>query len=214
MLREGTEALLDAYCQKSETAAAIHAPLRECAELLCECFKRGGQLLVCGNGGSCADADHIVGELVKAFRLERPLTVPLARALQEQGPDGTLLAEHLQGGIPAINLGAHASLLTAMVNDVGGEYIYAQQVAAYGRAGDILMGISTSGNSLNVLNAGRTAKAKGMHTLGLTGRTGGQMKRLFDSVICAPADSTEDVQDIHSKIYHALCACVEYELWG
>ena len=182
--------------------------------LLCACFENGGQLLTCGNGGSCADADHIVGELVKAFRLKRPLTEPLAMALLSQGHQGELLAEHLQGGLPAINLGAHAALMTAAVNDLGGVYIYAQQVVAYGRKGDVFLGISTSGNSENVLCAGLVAKAKGIKTIGLTGRSGGKMEGLFDLMIHADSTATEDIQDLHSTIYHAICAAVEYQLWG
>lgn len=214
MLRAGTERLLDQYCKKNEAVAAIRKPLQACVALLCERFENGGQLLVCGNGGSCADADHIVGELVKAFKLNRPLTAPLARTLQGQGPDGASLAEHLQDGLPAINLAAHNALLTAVVNDLGGEYIYAQQVAAFGREGDVLLGISTSGNARDVLHAGLVAKAKGMHTIGLTGRNGGEMKKRFELILHAGADTTEDIQDIHSVIYHAICACVEYQLWG
>lgn len=214
MLREGTEKLLDAYCEKNVAVASIRKPLRGCVELLCECFERGGQLLVCGNGGSCADADHIVGELVKAFKLERPLTEPLARALRGQGPDGVLLAEHLQGGLPAINLAAHSALLTAVVNDLGGEYIYAQQVAVYGREGDVFLGISTSGNAKDVLHAGLMAKAKGMKTVGLTGKNGGEMDKQFEIILHADASTTEDIQDIHSVIYHTICACVEYQRWG
>lgn len=119
MLKEGTEKILNTYCGKNAAIASIRGPLRQCIVLLCDCFERGGQLLVCGNGGSCADADHIVGELVKAFKLNRPLTEPLAGALQEQGSNGALLAEHLQSGLPAINLAAHSALLTAVVNDMG-----------------------------------------------------------------------------------------------
>lgn len=214
MLREGTERILDAYCAKSAAVAAIREPLQECIELLCACFERGGQLLVCGNGGSCADADHIVGELVKAFKLDRPLPEPCVKALQGQGSDGALLAEHLQGGLPAINLAAHSALLTAVVNDMGGEYIYAQQTAAYGREGDILLGISTSGNAKDVLYAGLVAKAKGMKTIGLTGKNGGKMENQFDILLHADAETTEYIQDIHSAIYHAICACVEYQCWG
>ena len=140
--------------------------------------------------------------------------INLADALRGQGPEGTLLAENLQGGLPAINLGAHAALMTAMSNDVGGEYIFAQQVVAYGQPGDVFLGISTSGNSRNVLLAGEVARAKGLVTVGLVGRTGGKMKERFDLAICAGADCTEDVQDLHSKMYHALCAAAEYEFWG
>lgn len=192
----------------------IMKPLQQCVDLLCDCFEQGGQLLVCGNGGSCADADHMVGELVKAFRLKRPLTVPLAMALQEQGHQGKLLAEILQGGFPAINLGAHSSLMTAVVNDMGGEYIYAQQVAAYGREGDVFLGISTSGNAMDILYAGIVAKAKRMKTIGFTGKTGGKMKEQFDLLLHADSIVTEEIQDQHSMIYHAICAAVEYQFWG
>lgn len=214
MLKPGTEALLRTYCANHPEIAEIEAPLRVCIERLVDCFSQGGQLLICGNGGSCADADHIVGELVKAFRLQRPLDEPTVCRLQEQGEQGTLLADRLQSGLPAINLGAHASLLTAMVNDVGGKYMYAQQVVAYGREGDILLGISTSGNSEDVLCAGLAAKARGLWTLGLTGRTGGKMGNVFDWILHGAADTTEGVQDVHSVIYHAICACVEYQCWG
>lgn len=214
MLKAGTEKILHSYCEKNPAVAKIKEPLWECVRLLCTCFEQGGQLLVCGNGGSCADADHIVGELVKAFKLKRPLTAPLAIALQGQGNEGKRLAENLQGGLPAINLGAHASLMTAVVNDMGGEYIYAQQVAAYGRVGDIFLGISTSGNAADVLHAGQVAKAKGMTTIGLTGRTGGRMEERFDLMLHADSTVTEDIQDQHSTIYHAICAAVEYQCWG
>ena len=214
MLKAGTEKILYNYCEKSPEVAKIREPLRESICLLCDCFERGGQLLVCGNGGSCADADHIVGELVKAFKLKRPLTEPLAMALSDQGHQGKLLAENLQGGFPAINLGAHSALMTAVVNDMGGEYIYAQPVAAYGREGDILLGISTSGNAMDVLHAGQVAKAKGMKTIGLNGKTGGKMEEQFDLMLHVGSTVTEEIQDQHSIIYHAICAAVEYQCWG
>lgn len=214
MLKPGTETILQRYCDKEFAIASIKEALYQAVRVLVDCFQRGGKLLVCGNGGSCADADHIVGELVKAFRVERPVEASLADSLSAQGEDGKLLAVKLQGGLPAINLGAHAALMTAMSNDVGGEYIYAQQVVAYGQPGDVFLGISTSGNSRNVLLAGGAAKVKGLKTIALTGRGGGRMKASFDLALCADADSTEDVQDLHSKIYHAICAAVEYEFWG
>lgn len=214
MLKSGTEAILDTYAKKSPALASVQESLGACVELITDCFQNGGQLLICGNGGSCADADHIVGELVKAFRMVRPLDTALSAALCKQGEFGAELVSCLQGGLPAINLGAHTALMTAMQNDVGGQYVFAQQVAAYGRRGDVLLGISTSGNSQNVLYAGAVAKAKGMKTVGLTGKTGGAMSHTFDLVICAGADSVEDIQDLHSTIYHAVCAAVEYQFWG
>ena len=188
----------------------MELPLREAVELLAASFRQGGKLLVCGNGGSSADADHIVGELMKSFRIRRPLDAQMRVALS----GSPRLAEMLEGALPAVNLSAHTSLVTAQFNDVGAEYIFAQQVIGYGRPGDVLLGISTSGKSQNILYAGEVAKARGMKTVGLTGRTGGRMKECFDLLLRAPADSTEDIQDMHSTLYHALCAALENEFWG
>ena len=214
MIKEGSSAIICSYCEKSAAIAAIREPLLRCVELLANSFQNGGQLLICGNGGSCADADHIVGELVKSFRLSRALDPALAAALREQGDLGISLTERLQAGLPAINLGAHNALLTAMQNDVGGTFAFAQQVMAYGRGGDVLLGISTSGNSLNVRYAGAAARAKGMKTVALTGSCGGELAKEFDLVLCAGAESTEDIQDLHSMIYHVICAALEYQFWG
>ena len=214
MLKPGTEMILSMYCKKYPEIAAIQESLKKCTEMLTVCFQNGGKLLICGNGGSCADADHIVGELAKPFRMDRPLEAELCDCLSRQGESGILLSQHLQAGLPAINLGAHAALITATANDIGGDYIYAQQVVAYGHQGDILLGISTSGNSKNISYAGVTAKAKGMQTVGLTGKNGGRMSRDFDLILCADAENTEDIQDLHSAIYHAVCSAVEYQCWG
>lgn len=190
-------------------AADLEPALREAVALMARAFQSGGKLLLCGNGGSSAQADHIVGELVKSFRLSRPLD----RALRDKLTTPALL-EKLQGGLPAVSLSAHAALVTAMINDVGGDYIFAQQVVAYGRAGDVLLGISTSGNSRDILYAAETAKAMGITTVALTGRSGGKMKSLFDLCIAAPSEITEDIQDMQSTIGHILCAALECEFWG
>ena len=213
-MKPGAEAILSAYCKRFPEIAAVQELLKKCTEMLTDCFQNGGKLLICGNGGSCADADHIVGELAKSFRIDRPLEAELCSGLDRQGESGILLRQHLQAGLPAISLGAHAALITATANDIGGDYIYAQQVVAYGRRGDVLLGISTSGNSKNVRYAGIAAKAKGMRTLGLTGKNGGKMAEEFDLVLCVGAENTEDIQDLHSVVYHAVCAAVEYQYWG
>ena len=208
-MKRSTEALFDKYRAQHAFVAALEPAIRQAVELMESSFRAGGKLLICGNGGSNADADHIVGELVKSFRLHRPLADDMKNALTTEQ-----LYEKLQGGLPAINLGAHTSLITAMINDVGGEYIFAQQVVGYGRKGDVLLGISTSGNSKDVLYAGETAKAMGIRTIGLTGRDGGKMKAQFDLTIVAPSSITEDIQDIHSTIYHIICAALECQFWG
>ena len=212
-MNRAAEELLNQYC-RYDFIKANQEGLFACVETLIRCFAEGGRLLICGNGGSCADADHVVGELVKSFRMSRPLSAEDRNSLLGAGERGRLLAEKLQAGLPAINLGAHNALMTALVNDVGGDYIFAQQVIAYGRPGDVLLGISTSGNSADVLCAGTAARAKGMRTIGLSGKDGGLMKREFELVLLAQTSSTEDIQDQHSTIYHAICAAVESEFWG
>ncbi len=208
-MKKSTDALFDKYRAQHAFVAPLEPAIRQAVEMLEDSFRTGGKLLICGNGGSNADADHIVGKLVKSFRLHRPLTDEVKSALTNGE-----LNEKLQGGLPAINLGAHTSLITAMINDVGGEYIFAQQVVGYGRKGDVLLGISTSGNSKNILYAGETAKAMGISTIGLTGRDGGKMKEQFDLTIIAASNITEDIQDIHSTVYHIICAALECQFWG
>ncbi len=211
-MKQSTEYIFQKYRDKHAFMRELEAPLRETAALLVAAYRGGGKLLVCGNGGSSADADHIVGELMKAFRIRRPLDEKLSRELSANG--ASQLAEMLEGSLPAINLSAHTALVTAQSNDVGADYIYAQQVIGYGRPGDVLLGISTSGNSRNILYAGEAARAKGMKTVAMTGRDGGKMKENFDILLCAPEDNTEDIQDVHSTLYHILCAVLENEFWG
>ena len=209
-MKQSTEYIFQKYRDKHTYMQELEPELRAAAELLKAAYLDGGKLLVCGNGGSSADADHIVGELMKAFRIRRPLDERTRTELSGAGQ----LADKLEGALPAINLSAHTALITAQSNDVGADYVYAQQVIGYGRPGDVLLGISTSGNSRNVLYAAEAARARGMRTIGLTGRDGGKMKERFDLLLRAPADSTEDIQDIHSTLYHILCAALENEFWG
>jgi D-sedoheptulose 7-phosphate isomerase len=177
-------------------------------------FRAGGKLLVCGNGGSAADADHIVGELMKSFRLPRTLPAEQVAMLATQYPaDGTRLARSLQGGLPAISLAAHASLLTAVVNDTDAEMIFAQQVYALGKPGDIVLGISTSGNARNVINALRVARTFGLSPLGLCGASAAQMDDVCDIVIHVPETETFKVQELHLPVYHAICCAVEMAIF-
>lgn len=183
------------------------------AEALVQAFKNGGKVLVCGNGGSCADADHIVGELMKSFEVKKSLDVTLRKKLLEISPDrGKMLAEKLQQAWPAVSLTVHQSLITAIANDIHGDVIYAQQVVGLGNPGDVLIGLSTSGNSKNVIDALIVAKAKGLTTIGLTGKTGGKMKEWCDILINVPETRTAYVQELHLPIYHTICMMVEKEL--
>ena len=180
-----------------------------------ECFAGGGKLLIAGNGGSAADSDHIVGELMKGFVKRRPLSEELKQALAAADPvRGKELAEKLQGALPAIALTNHAALSSAFANDVDGRLGFAQQVYALARPGDVVWGISTSGNSHNVNQALRVGRLLSCRTLGLTGRDGGEMASLLDVELRAPASSTALVQELHLPLYHALCACLEAVIFG
>lgn len=178
--------------------------------LLEESYKNGGKLLVAGNGGSAADAEHIVGELMKGFKLPRKPEADFAEKLVEENQElGSVLAENLQGALPAIALDGHPALSTAYMNDCEPLLCFAQQVNGYGKSGDVFLGISTSGNSKNVLYAATTAHAKGMKVIGLTGAKDSKLKDMSDVCIKAPQTETYMIQELHLPIYHCLCLMLE-----
>ena len=184
--------------------------VRKAYELLEACYEQGGKLLIAGNGGSCADAEHIVGELMKGFVKRREVSDSFAECLRNADEvRGAELAKKLQGGLPAIALTGHAGLSTAYLNDVDGDLIFAQQTYGYGRPGDVLIGISTSGNAKNVMYAMTVAKALGMKTIGLTGKDGGALKREADVSVVVPETETFKIQELHLPVYHALCLMLE-----
>jgi len=183
-------------------------------ELLRDRFAAGGKLLTCGNGGSAADAEHLVGELMKGFASTRPLDSSQRRALIDADPEeGAYLADRLQGALPAIALVSQTALGTAIANDLAADLVFAQQVHGYGRPGDALLCISTSGDSLNVVRAAQVARAGGLATIGLTGATGGRLAQLCDVCIRVPYDSVIAVQERHLPIYHALSLMLEREFF-
>lgn len=178
--------------------------------LLEESYENGGKLLVAGNGGSAADAEHIVGELMKGFKLPRKPEADFAEKLVEENQElGSVLAENLQGGLPAIALDGHPALSTAYMNDCEPLLCFAQQVNGYGKSGDVFLGISTSGNSRNVLFAATTAHAKGLKVIGLTGAKDSKLKDMSDVCIKAPQTETYMIQELHLPIYHCLCLMLE-----
>ena len=185
-----------------ECISGIKPQIEQAIQLLNECYRNGGKILVCGNGGSCADADHIITELAKGFKLKRPVDANLP------------FSARLQGGMPAINLGAHSALMTAIINDLGADVMFAQQVWVYGNPGDVLIGISTSGSAENVLNSAAAAKARGMKTILFTGAHDGMNNGKFDILIKAPSTVTSEIQDIHSAVYHMICAEWEATNWS
>lgn len=193
--------------------AGISGEIESALEILLGGYRMGNKLLVCGNGGSAADSEHIVGELMKGFRLRRPLPDKIRRGLDEQYQSDHL-ADQLQEALPAIALTAHTAFATAFNNDVCLETVFAQQVLGYGKKGDILFGISTSGNSVNVANAVKVAKVMEIKTIGLTGACGGLLRELCDVTIAVPENETYKIQELHLPVYHALCAAVENERFG
>lgn len=182
--------------------------------VLKECFYQKGKLLICGNGGSAADAEHIVGELLKGFRDPRPIKEEFMIKLKTMFPsEGLELSHKIQEALPAISLTGQSAFSTAFANDVSPDTIFAQQVYALGSKKDILIGISTSGNSKNVINAIKIAQAIGMKSIGLTGQSGGEIKKLTNIAICVPGNQTHRIQELHMPVYHTLCAMLEAEFF-
>jgi D-sedoheptulose 7-phosphate isomerase len=184
-------------------------------ELLETAYSNGRKLLVCGNGGSASDSEHIVGELMKEFKLKRKVYAEQCEAMKAIDLEmGTTLAENLQGALPAITLTAHSSLTTAYMNDSEPLLVFAQQVNGYGKQGDVFMGISTSGNSKNVIYAAITAKARGLKVIGLTGAKESKLMELSDVCIRVPETETYKIQELHLPVYHCLCMMLEEYFFG
>lgn len=183
--------------------------------ILEDAYVQGNQLLVAGNGGSAADSEHIVGELMKGFLLPRRLEPSFQeQLLQVDGELGSTLAQNLQGALPAIALDGHPALSTAYMNDCAPLLCFAQQVNGYGKPGDVFLGISTSGNSKNILYAAVTARAKGMKIIGLTGQKDNCLSDRADVCIRVPQTETFMVQELHLPVYHCLCAMLEERFYG
>lgn len=182
--------------------------------LLEQRFRAGNKLLVCGNGGSAADSDHLAGELLKGFRKKRPLPQAIRNAFEQADPrHGAELAAALQCGLPVINLCTHTALHTAFANDCDYKNVFAQLIMAYGKPGDVLLGISTSGNASNVIRAVTAASALGLHTIGLTGQNGGALRTSVDVCITVPETETYRAQELHLPIYHLLCLELEERIF-
>ncbi len=184
-------------------------------EMICTAHRGNGQILLCGNGGSAADCGHIVGEMVKAFALPRRMPEADRAKLQATGAaNWSAMADRMQRGMRAIDLTQQTALISAISNDLGADLVYAQQVYAYGRPGDVLIGFSTSGHSANVLNAFTVAKAFGLHTVGFTGCQPSPFDSHCEQVIGVPAEQTYQIQNLHMVIYHVICLLAEQTLFG
>lgn len=202
--------MLETLIERYPVLANIKDDINNATEKIIECYEKGGKLILCGNGGSSSDCDHIVGELMKGFLKMRPLSQEKKAEMLKNCPvldDETL--SKLQGGLPAISLPNISGLNSAFCNDVDPELIYAQSLVSLGNSGDVLLALSTSGNSKNVFAAAKVAKGLGLTVIGLTGKTGGKLKDVCDLCICAPETETFKIQELHLPIYHFLCAKVE-----
>lgn len=206
---------IEALIKRYPILKSIEKDIVEAYILLEKCYKAGGKILIAGNGGSAADAEHMAGELMKRFRSPRPIDEELANRLKTiDSVRGEALAKNLECSLMAIPLVAHEALTTAYINDVDGLGVFAQQLFGYGRKGDVFLGISTSGNSENILNAAVVAKALGICVLGLTGVSGGQLLEFCDVCIKVPEEETYLIQELHLPVYHCLCLMLEEKFFG
>ena len=206
---------IDLLIERYPALAGIKDALIDAYLLMEECYLSGGKLLIAGNGGSASDSEHITGELMKSFKLERRIPDELKEKLI--GIDsvrGEQLAKNLQQPLMAIPLVAHEALSTAYINDVDGYGVFAQQMLGFGRPGDVFLAISTSGNSKNVMNATVVARALGVKIIGLTGEKGGELAEVADIIVKAPSFETYMIQELHLPIYHCWCLMLEEKFFG
>ncbi len=209
------EEQLNLLIERYPKLAVCKEDIKKAYELLETAYSNGRKLLVCGNGGSASDSEHIVGELMKEFKLKRKVYSDQATALKAIDPElGQVLADNLQGALPAICLTGHSSLTTAFMNDANADLVFAQQVNGYGKSGDVFLGISTSGNSKNVLYAAVNAKAKGLKVIGLTGAKESKLMKYADVCIRVPETETYKIQEYHLPVYHCLCLMLEEKFFG
>lgn len=215
MLEARLQKHIDALLERYPVLQSVRGPITDAYLTMEACYENDGKLLIAGNGGSAADAEHIAGELMKRFVLPRPVDPVLAQKLKEADPvRGEWLAQNLERGLMAIPLVGMEALSTAYLNDVSGDGVVAQQLLGLGRPGDVFLGISTSGNSRNIVYAAVLARALGMKVICLTGEAGGELGRLADVAIKAPEGETYKIQELHLPIYHCLCLMLEERFFG
>jgi D-sedoheptulose 7-phosphate isomerase len=206
---------LKVFCERYPQLEFLSAHIESAVEILVTCYKSGSVIYTCGNGGSASDSEHIVGELVKGFVLKREIPDSDVKLFSELYPDqASHIVSNLQQGIPAVSLVSNAALMTAIINDLDPAFIFAQQVYGMGREGDVLIAISTSGNSENVCNAAKVALAKGLKVISLTGQTGGVLTKFSTVTLKAPSSNVGYIQEYHLPIYHCLCLVLEDLCFG
>ncbi len=215
MLEKRIQKHIDLLVQRYPVLNSCVEDIEKAYLILEECYINDGKLLIAGNGGSAADSEHIAGELMKRFKIPRPVTSEFADKLKAIDPiRGENLAQNLERGLMAIPLVAHEALSTAYINDVDGLGVFAQQLFGFGRLGDVFLGISTSGNSKNVISATVVARALGIKVIGLTGTKGGELAEVADVAIKVPETETYMIQELHLPVYHTLCLMLEDKFFG
>ena len=214
-MKQKTQTYIDQFFQNHEALCGLRNEIMDAFSILLDAYRSGNKVLVCGNGGSASDSEHIVGEMMKGFLLKRSIPEEDRRKIRQvcgseinQG-----ICEHLQGALPTISLVSHTALMTAFSNDVDPQMVFAQQVYGYRKPGDVLIGISTSGNSRNVYYAAVVAKASDMKVIAMTGCKDSLLSEIADSTLRSPQSVTFRIQEDHLKIYHLLCGAVELELY-
>lgn len=212
-MKESTKNILKELSIRYPALAGVEKDVQAVYDIIQQAFADGHKLYLCGNGGSSADCEHITGELLKSFKKHRPLPSQLAEKLGEYGEEGEKLIMGLDGGLPAISLCGHFAFSTAYQNDKDPMFVFAQQVNVWGNAGDVLLTLSTSGNSKNCIYAAMVAKAKGMKVVFLGGGNGGKLKGMSDASVVVPEKETYKVQELHLPVYHCLCAMLEEEFY-
>ena len=212
-MKETTRQILAGMIERYPQMQANENEVLAVYEILEKCFATGHRLYLCGNGGSASDCEHIAGELLKSFKKPRPLAGDLVEGLKKCGDRGQVLIENLQGGLPTVSLCGHTAFSTAFQNDCDPMFVFAQQVGAWGENGDVLLTLSTSGNSKNCIYAATVAKAKNMSVVALLGGSGGELKSLADASVVVPEKETYKVQELHLPVYHCLCAMLEEEFF-
>lgn len=213
-MKDSVREELESLAERVPALSGLKNQIAQAVEILCAAARADRKILICGNGGSAADSEHISGELLKEFKVKRPMPEAFVRQMAQQfGEEGERLAAVLQRGIQAVPLVSLTSLSTAYMNDAEPAAVFAQGVCALGREGDVLIAISTSGNSKNVVYAMQVARVLGLRIIALTGETGGRMRSLCDVLLNVPARETYRVQELHLPVYHTLCAAVERDMF-
>lgn len=214
-MEDRIKAHLDELISRYPSLLSCQDDIEAAYKLMEEAYEKDKKLLIAGNGGSAADSEHIAGELMKRFKITRPCPPEFAEKLKSIDPErGENLARNLERGLMAIPLVAHEALTTAYINDVDGLGVFAQQLYGFGREGDVFLGISTSGNSKNVMSATVVARALGIRIIGLTGAKGGELAKVADVVIKVPETETYKIQELHLPVYHCLCLMLEDKFFG